>query len=119
MHNLYSMLNESFGLNGTLKKEIVEDANAKLDDATENEVNDLISNLHDLQDTIKHTIYDEMISINAKISELNNKVKYSVEELDTDSVYYNISGVLKDLEYLIQESNWAREDLEVDQADEN
>lgn len=97
---------------------ITEDADAKLDDGTMGKVNELISRIHDLQDTIKHTVQDEMISINARIEELNNSVKYPVEELDTENPYYNTSDVLGDLEYLIKESDWAEED-EAENESEN
>lgn len=97
---------------------ITEDADAKLDDDTMGKVNDLISRIHNLQDTIKHTVQDEMISINARIEELNKVVKYSVEELDTENPYYNTSDVLGDLEYLIKESDWAEED-EAENESEN
>lgn len=87
-----------------------EDADAKLDDATQNEIFKIMGRIQELQAELNHTINDEIISINASIEELNKKVKYGVDEIDTDDILFNTSSVLKDLEYLIKESNWAEED---------
>ena len=110
---------EGIRLATKVDENINDKVNAILSDKTTSEIISIIGAIQDLQSTIKHTIEDEMISINARIEELNNQVKYSVEELETENVYSNTNSVIKDLEYLIKESDWAKEDAEeVNESDD-
>lgn len=96
-----------------------EDAENILDDETESKINKLISDIKTLQSNLKHSIEDEMISINARIEELNRKLKYGVDELNTDDMYFNTSDVIEDLKYLVKESNWAKEDEVTNESEEH
>lgn len=105
--------------NMTESEVLDEDAEDILDDETESEISKLINDIKTLQSNLKHSIEDEMISINARIEELNKKLKYGVDELNTDDMYFNTSDVIEDLKYLIKESDWAKEDEATNESEEH
>lgn len=89
-----------------------------LADGTESELNTLIEDIKELQNTIKHTIEDSIISLNARISKINEDNGLRIDEIDTDNIYSNLSGVISDIEYEIKDSNWSKEDAENASEDE-
>lgn len=108
-----------FTLEESDKTVLDEDAENILSDEDEAKINELIGKIKELQSTIKHTIGDDIISINAELEALNGKLKYGVDEIDDSDMYLNTQNVISDLEYLIKESNWAKEDAEeVNESDE-
>ena len=81
-----------------------------LSDDIEAEVSSIINSIKELQSTIKHTIGDEIISINARIGELNSKTSLNIEELDDSAIYQNTGSVISDLEYALKDSEWSKEE---------
>lgn len=108
-----------FTLEESDKTVLDEDAENILSDEDEAKINELIGKIKELQSTIKHTIGDDIISINAELEALNGKLKYGVDEIDDSDMYLNTQNVISDLEYLIKESNWAKEDAEEMDESEN
>lgn len=103
MSKLYEMLDNGLGIKKKLTEEV-------LSDDIEAEVSSIIDSIKELQSTIKYSVVDEMISINARIEELNNKTSLNIEELDDSSIYQNIESVVSDLEYALKDSEWSKEE---------
>lgn len=83
-----------------------------LADGTESEIRTLIADIKALADTIKHTVEDEMISINARIERINEANELLLDRIETDAVYTNLSDVIKDMEYELKNSEWSKEDAQ-------
>lgn len=86
-----------------------------LADDTVTELENLQERIHDLQSTIKHTIVDEINSINSTIEQINDKEGLGISTID-ENPYYNTSDVDSDIAYEIKNSEWSKED-EMDESE--
>lgn len=73
------------------------------------ELENIQNRIHDLQSTIKHTIVDEIDSINNDIEEINNKTSLNLDIIN-ENPYYNTSDIDSDIAYEIKNSEWSKEE---------
>lgn len=81
-----------------------------LADGTESELNTLIEDLKALQNEIKHSIENSIISLNARISKINEDNGLLIDEIEIDNIYSNIGSVISDIEYELKDSEWSKEE---------
>ena len=81
-----------------------------LADGTESELNTLIEDLKALQNEIKYSIENSIISLNARISKINEDNGLLIDEIEIDNIYSNIGSVISDIEYELKDSEWSKEE---------
>lgn len=87
----------------TLKEQVIPEN-------VEEQIRSIIEEIKDVESTIRHSVEDTLISINARIEEINKENDLLLDRVETDGLYSNMSEVVRDLDYALKNSEWSKEE---------